>query len=30
MLSRDPENPQGFYQDTGIEALQQRGTVFLT
>jgi len=28
--SRDPENPQGFYQDTGIEALQQRGTVFLT
>jgi len=28
--SRDPENPQGFYQDVGIEALQQRGTVFLT
>jgi hypothetical protein len=27
---RDPENPRGFYQDTGIEALQQRGTVFLT
>jgi len=28
--SRDPENQQGFYQDTGIEALQQRGTAFLT
>jgi hypothetical protein len=28
--SRDPEDAQGFYQDTGIEALQQRGTVFLT
>jgi hypothetical protein len=28
--SQDPDNPQSFYQDTGIEALQQRGTVFLT
>jgi len=28
--SRDPEDPQGFYQDPGIEALQQRGTAFLT
>jgi hypothetical protein len=27
---RDPDNAQGFYQDSGIEALQQRGTVFLT
>ena len=28
--SRDPEDPQGFYQDTGIEALQQRGDALST
>jgi hypothetical protein len=26
----NPDDPQSFYQDTGIEALQKRGTVFLT
>lgn len=25
-----PNDPQSFYQDTGIEALQKRGVVFLT
>jgi hypothetical protein len=28
--STDPDHPQSFYQDTGIEALQKRGLVFLT
>ena len=28
--SNDPDNPQSLYQDTGIEALQKRGLVFLT
>ena len=28
--SRDIDNPQSFWRDPGIEALQQRGTVFLT
>jgi hypothetical protein len=27
---KDPTAKDNFYQDTGIEALQQRGTVFLT
>jgi hypothetical protein len=27
---KDPAAKNNFYQDTGIEALQQRGTVFLT
>lgn len=26
----NPDDAQSFYQDTGIEALQKRGTVFLT
>ena len=26
----NPDDPQSFYQDTGIEALQKRGVVFLT
>lgn len=26
----NPDDPQSFYQDTGIEALQKRGAVFLT
>ncbi|MGI8551499.1 MAG: hypothetical protein ACR2PL_12050 [Dehalococcoidia bacterium] len=26
----DPDSADSFYQDTGIEALQKRGTVFLT
>lgn len=26
----NPDDPQSFYQDTGIAALQKRGTVFLT
>lgn len=28
--SRDPENPQSVWQDTGIEVLQWRGACFLT
>jgi hypothetical protein len=28
--TEDPESPTSFYQDTGIEAMQKRGTVFLT
>jgi hypothetical protein len=28
--SPDPAHPQSPYEDTGIEALQQRGVLFLT
>lgn len=28
--SRDPNEPENYYQDTSIEVMQQRGAVFLT